>query len=225
MTTASQPRKRGSSPLTDEKVEAYLREHPEFFMTHGSLLEIIRVPHHSGTAISLIERQVSVLREKNARLQEQLAEIIEIACDNDVLNQRLHQLTLVLLASNDADTVLGLLEESLHQYFQVDRVIVCSSPGPSLSGGQPDNPLDSLLKQGEAWCGGVDDTALAQSLFGETVAGIRSFAVTPLDHAGFRGLLVLGSRDPDRFKPGMGLLYLRILGEIVAARLSALLSQ
>ncbi len=235
MTTSAQPRKRRASGITDEKVESYLRENPDFFVAHHELLEIIRVPHIAGNTVSLIERQLSVLREKNSKLQAQLTEIIEIARDNDALNKRLHQLTLSLLGTRDAETAMCVLEKSLHQYFQVDRVVVCCFNDRSETGATPSgfsfirddatSPFEALLKRGEAWCGGVNDTAFAQHLFGNDEGEVRSFAVTPLDHADFRGLLVLGSYDAARFRPGMGLLYLRILGEIVAARLATLFQE
>jgi uncharacterized protein YigA (DUF484 family) len=233
MTTSAQPRKRRTPGVTREKVECYLRENPDFFVDHCELLEVIRIPHNTtGNTVSLIERQLSVLREKSNKLQSQLTEIIEIARDNDALNKRLHQLTLSLLSTNDAETAMCVLEKSLHQYFQVDRVIVCCFSNhaeiqkmPSgFSFMQPDasHPFEVLLKQGEAWCGEVNDASLTQNLFGNDDGKVRSFAVTPLDQPDFRGLLVLGSYDAARFRPGMGLLYLRILGEIVAARLAAL---
>jgi len=35
-----------------------------------------------------------------------------------------------------------------------------------------------------------------------------------------RGLLAIGAREPNRFYPGMGTLFLRMMGEALAAALS-----
>lgn len=231
MTTSSTSQKRKSPTLSAQKIETYLREHPEFFVEHAELLEVIRVPHIAGHTVSLVERQLAVLREKNYSLQAQLTELIEIARDNDLLNQRLHQLTLALLGANDPGQVLKALETGLHQHFQVDRVAArcfrkCSNPAwAGLWVDRNDerlNPFADALGRGEPWCGIVDDSIQTEVLFGADADEIRSFAITPLDYAGVQGLLILGCRDVERFRPGMGLLFLRTLGEIVAARLAAL---
>ncbi|MGI9213041.1 MAG: DUF484 family protein [Methylococcaceae bacterium] len=228
-TSTTPPRKRRAPSLTAEKVEAYLRENPDFFVSHADVLEYIRVPHDSGTSISLVERQLGVLREKNARLQAQMAELIDIARDNDALNQRLHKLTLSLLGARDPVAVLSALEEGLRKDFQVDRVVVrCFSRCPeALLAGMPENVAEdgallfaNLLNRGEAWCASIHDTAQTRYLFGDGINEIHSFAVTAIEHAGLQGVLALGSFKSEHFKPGMGLLYLRILGEVVAARLA-----
>lgn len=229
-TSTTPPRKRRAPSLTAEKVEAYLRENPEFFVSHADVLEYIRVPHNSGTSISLVERQLGVLREKNARLQAQMEELIDIARDNDGLNQRLHKLTLSLLEARDPVAVLSALEEGLRKDFQVDRVVVrCFNRCPeALAAAMPEDMTEdgallfaNLLSRGEAWCAGIQDTPQTRYLFGTGINEIHSFAVTALDYAGLRGVLAMGSVKPEHFRPGMGLLYLRILGEVVAARLAA----
>lgn len=229
-TSTTTPRRRGPAALNAQKVETYLREHPEFFIEHTDLLEIIRIPHITGKAISLIERQVSVLREKNSALQAQMADLIEIARENDVLTRRVHQLTLALLGAHDPESPLKALETGLYQHFQIDRVAVrcfrnCNDPVlSSLWLEREDERLNAYrecMDQADPWCGPCNEAGSLEFLFGDD-ADIRSFALIPLNNPGFQGLLALGSHDADRFTPGMGVLFLRILGEMVAARLAAL---
>ncbi|MFY8135437.1 MAG: DUF484 family protein, partial [Aquimonas sp.] len=54
-------------------------------------------------------------------------------------------------------------------------------------------------------------------LFGAQAAQVQSCALIPLPA---RGLLAIGSREPNRFYPGMGTLFLRMMGEALAAALS-----
>jgi uncharacterized protein YigA (DUF484 family) len=217
--------------MTAVGVEEYLRRHPDFFEDHLELLETLRVPHPTGPAVSLIVRQVQQLRDKNRRLQMQLNEMLQIARDNDTLHQRLHQLALALLDATQLEDALAGLEWGLHEYFQTDFVAVRivapaietavadlylspASPGAEL--------VAAVLESGKPLCAKpeTDQTAL---LFGTHAEHVASCALVPLQHAGLKGLLAIGSRDPDRFTPGMGFLFLTQMGEILSARLAALL--
>ena len=53
--------------LDEDSVAAYLSEHPEFFNKQEDLLAKLRIPHKSGGAISLLERQVSLLRRQQGK--------------------------------------------------------------------------------------------------------------------------------------------------------------
>lgn len=217
--------------ITAAGVEDYLRRHPEFFERHLDLLEDLQVPHPCGDAVSLVTRQMGLLREKNRRLQEQLDDILEIARDNDVLYQRLHQLCLALLKAKTVREVLAGLEASLRQHFQAEFVTVrladakvggcaadlCIAPG---SGGS--RLLAAALKAGKPHCGKPDPDRAAL-LFGVHAPEVLSYALVPLEYEELRGLLAIGSRKAGRFQPGMGILFLSQLGEILAARLAALL--
>jgi len=48
--------------LSADQVASYLKKHPDFFINRDSLLAEITLPHESGQAISLLERQVKILR-------------------------------------------------------------------------------------------------------------------------------------------------------------------
>lgn len=225
------PKKRNSeSGVTAAEVEAFLYQHPDFFEDHLDLLETLKIPHPSGEAVSLVTRQIALLREKNHRLQDQINDIVHIARDNDTLHQRIHQLTLALLSATGLEDALAGLEWALHQYFQTDFVAVriadpnLSSPIANLwmTPGSGGSELFAVaLDSGQPQCG-KPDPVQAEYLFGDRAAEIASYALVPLQHAGLRGLLAIGSQDAKRFQPGMGLLFLSQLGEILAARLAAL---
>ncbi|MGZ8248824.1 DUF484 family protein [Methylomagnum sp.] len=218
------------SGVTMAEVEAFLYQHPGFFEEHLDLLEILKIPHPCGEAVSLVSRQVALLRDRNDRLQEQINDIVHIARDNDTLHQRIHQLTLTLLSATGLEDALAGLEWALHQYFQTDFVAVriadpnVSSPIANLCmapGGGGSELFATALDSGQPHCG-KPDPVQAEFLFGERAPEIASYALVPLQHAGLRGLLAIGSHDARRFQPGMGLLFLTQMGEILAARLAAL---
>jgi uncharacterized protein YigA (DUF484 family) len=225
------PKRSPKSTLAAEDVAEYLGTHPRFFEHHLDLLETLEVPHRSGAAVSLVARQIEVLRDKNRFLDIQLNDIVQIARENDILYQRIHQLTLTLLAARGLEDALAGLEWGLSEYFQIDFVAVrITEPvivGPIANLHLPaDSPQLALFGEvvdtGKARCG-IPEPEQAAALFGELAGEVASLALVPLQYAGLRGLLAIGSRDADRFQTGMGALFLTQLGEILSARLAAML--
>ena len=99
--------------LSEQAVHDFLAAHPDFFERHSTLLSSLNLPHASGGAISLVERQVSVLRQKELKLERKLRELIEVARQNDVLSAKIHELTLHLLSANDLPGTIAAIEEAL----------------------------------------------------------------------------------------------------------------
>ncbi len=214
------------------EVADYLRRHPRFFAKHLDLLEVLEVPHPCGSAVSLVARQIDLLRERTRRLETQLNDIVQIARDNDILHQRIHQLTLALLAARSLEDALACLEWGFTEYFQTDFVAVriadplLATPIANLrwvpaAGSQ--ESMAEALETGRPVCGQPNPEE-ARLLFGAVAGEVASQALIPLRQAGLRGVLAIGSRDPQRFLPGMGAVFLHQLGEIIAARLAVLVS-
>lgn len=223
----------GEDELTESQVADYLWRHPDFFRDQLALLEILNVPHPCGGAVSLVARQIGLLREQNRKQQAQLNDILRVARENDALFSRFHQLTLALLDAASVDDMLAGLKWSLHEGFQADFVAVRifrsiahpavgdlhSMPSPAVS-----ILLEPLLASCEPMCG-TPPEPLLEFLFGPDAPDVLSCALVPLCHAGLKGLLAIGSRDCERFSPDMGNLFLVQMGEVVAARLVALIDR
>lgn len=215
---------------TDAQVADYLERHPDFFHHHLALLEVLQVPHPCGEAVSLVARQIDLLRQRNHDLRAQFSELLAVARENDALFARLHRLTLALLEANTLDDVLAGLEWSLREGFRADFVAVrifrprlytavgnlCLAPEPALG-----VFLEPLLKTCEPTCG-RPPLPLLEFLFGQDAAEVRSCALVPLCYAGLKGVLAIGGRSEKRFRPDMGCLFLTRMGEIIAARLVSL---
>ena len=118
MTTTSQPT--ALSPLSHEDVEAFLRDHPDFFMSRDALLSELNLPHESGSAISLVERQVSVLRERSRDLRKRLGQLLDTARENDRLFHKTQELVLQLLEAQDLDEACTTVQSTLRDAYQVD---------------------------------------------------------------------------------------------------------
>ncbi|MCP4041916.1 MAG: DUF484 family protein, partial [Gammaproteobacteria bacterium] len=206
----------------------YLQNHPDFLMAHPELLGQLELSHSCGDAVSLIEHQVAVLKDHNRQLRQKLQGLIDNARENEKLNQRLHRLTLELLVCEDIDQVFTVLYDSLREDFSADKVVLRIFAALQAEGDfgmvefvDPEvwerELFSSLLRSSRPVCGRLQQEQ-SQFLFGAESESINSGLLLPLgDIAGF-GVLAIGSKDPRRFHPGMGTVFIRNLGE-VAARL------
>ena len=201
--------------ITEDQVVEYLRTHPEFFENRDALLEHLRLPHHVSGAVSLIERQVRVLRTKNHQLERKFLSLVKAAKANETLSSRMHQLATALISATNLDEVISTAEETLTQAFKADKALV------RLISEQTAEQSNELFKDAydshRPVCGTL--TAKQQEfLFGDDVKQIQSAVFVALSqHDQAVGYLALGSHDANRFHAGMGTLFLGYLGELVTA--------
>src|SRR6185503_3327158 len=102
----------------EETIARYLQHNADFFERHQPLLARLRLPHaRTGSTISLVERQVEVLREKQTSLEQKLAEFVRVAHANDALSDKVHRFTRRLLRARTREAVLEQVEASLREDF------------------------------------------------------------------------------------------------------------
>jgi len=219
--------------LTDAQVELYLRQHPEFFNGHLWLLEQLSLPHPSGNAVSLISKQLELIRGRHHEVENQLTELIEIARENDASMGKMHKLTLALLDAGNLLELIRNLNRVLLEQFLMDFValrIVAENPGKDEADifvprdSDVLKPFDQQLSSNKPVCGMLA-LAQAKTLFGNNALAVRSAAIVPMAFEQLEGLLVVGSREANRFHPNMGALFLTQIGELLATRLISLLQQ
>jgi hypothetical protein len=218
--------------VSEESIAEYLASHPDFFERHLTLLSGLRLPHRTtGGAISLVERQVDVLRQRNIALETKLRELVEVARTNDRLGGRIHSLALLLMRSRSREEVIDILDEQLREGFSVDQAaLVLFDSVPGLVQGHSQfvrvvhredpaiGPFKSFLQNSSPRCTRVRD-AQREFLFGPG-AEIQSMALVPLGPRSEFGFLAIGSRDPDHFQPSKSIDFLARLGELTACALS-----
>lgn len=216
----------------EESVARYLQHNPDFFERHQPLLARLRLPHvRSGSTISLVERQVEVLREKHASLEQKLTDFVQVARANDAIADRMHRFTRRLLRAGSRDRALQNIEAGLRQDFDsFNSVLLLIGSEPTnvderfLRMLPQDDPrlksFDTLFASGKPRCGQVRDSQ-RELLFGSEANDIGSVALVPLGDKGSLGLLALGSNDRDRFHPGMSTEFLARLAELVSDALTA----
>lgn len=227
-----------SGLLAEEQIADYLLGHPEFFERHAGVLARLRLPHQRGSAaISLVERQVLVLRDKQAMLEKKLHELIENGRANDVIVDRMHRLTRRLLRARDMGAVIAALETSLREDFGASRWLLVATD-PSLAAlaqlqsahvrfvprGTPELKIfETFFESARPRSGQIRDTQ-REYLFGGEGSQVGSTVLIPLgEHAGL-GLLAIASHDTERYLPTMSTDFLVRIGEIVSEAVSARLA-
>lgn len=203
----------GSDSLTEEQIEQYLSLNPRFFVGKDRLLKHMRLPHASGKAISLLERQNELLRTETAQLQERLQALTNNARDNDRLFMNLRALVLDLISANDHEAMVQALQHHLCTHFNVDEFRLITASNPSIPNEQVMPDIKILRSQPKAVCGNLDEPQI-KTLLGEKAVS-QSLAVASIHYQGFVGLLVLGSKDANYFRNSMDTLFLNYLADIV----------
>ena len=213
----------------EDGIADYLQAHPDFFERYTGLLATLQLPHSTGgAAISLVERQVAVLRQQNQNLEQKLGDLVEVARGNDVLAEKIHSLALLLFSANGRDDVVDVLERQLLVAFGADQAMLvlfddtgkaADYDGRFLRQIKRDDaalgPFKTFLKASTARCGTVRDTQ-RDFLFGTDNIEIGSVALIPLGSKSDLGFLAIGSRSADHFHPGKSIDFLTRLGELVA---------
>ena len=218
-----------STVVSEKDVADYLNEHPNFFNVHPETLALVEVAHQTPGAVSLIERQVAVLRQQNKQLRGRIKELAEIARDNDTLIAKLHRLSMELIKCTSLDNYIEVLVQGLEENFAADaasvRLIadVAAGSRAELVGRTATgwNLFESILARRKPVCGRFNAQQL-EFLFGSRAELIKSVAVVPIADMQSLGLIVVGSADPERFRAGMSTAYLCYLGEMAYAVLQRL---
>lgn len=212
-----------ADPLDPEQIAAYLQQHPDFFVARQELLGDLFLPHESGPAVSLVERQVSILRERNMDMRHRLSKLLDNARDNDKLFDKTKRLVLTLLEGQDFADIIDALHYCFDREFgihftsmivfgNIDRVP--SSQARVVTLAEARDHLGTLLKNNRAMCGTLGKKELA-FIFGKHADEIGSVATVPLIHGATFGLLAIGNRDPQYYRSSMGTLFLGYIAEVL----------
>lgn len=219
--------------LSDEAVRDYLEANPDFFERHSALLSSLSVPHGSGEAVSLVERQVTMLRQKEIKMQRQLKELVDVARANDILAAKIHELGLQLLGATDLGMTVSSIETGMRSGFGADQSILVLFAEPEMfedidagrffravpRGSDELKPFETFLEGNGPRCGQVRDSQRS-FLFHDDSDEIGSVALVPLGENADIGFLAIGSADADRFHPGMSIDFLARVGDLVSGALA-----
>ncbi|MGI9278504.1 MAG: DUF484 family protein [Endozoicomonas sp.] len=226
-----------AASITADQVVQYLKSHPDFFMNQDELLLDLKIPHERGVAISLVERQLQLLRDHNLELRRRLGKLVDVARDNDRLFEQTRKLVLGLLESQDLEQATETLKDGLEQDFEVDfhsLILFTRQPANLTIREEDPDTADEILgdllsgfrdKQSSGQkviCGRMKSREL-EFLFPDNHGEIGSVALAPLNFPDNVGVLALGSRDENHFRASMGSLFIGYLSDVTSRVISRLL--
>lgn len=211
------------SAVTAEQVAQYLQENPEFFINRDNLLAEITLPHESGKAISLLERQVKILRERGIESRRTLNSLMENAEYNDQLFSVTRTLILALLVEKDVAQITSATEANLNTQPGIDASSVIIFAAEDLhdvenarieSSDFLQDEFPTLLRDRKTICKNVKRET-AKFLFPHRGSGIRSVALCPIGRERMLGVLAIGNKAQDYFNADLDTLFLDFIGEVL----------
>ena len=216
--------------MKSEEIAQYLQDHPQFFEEHAELMSHMVIPHpHGGRTISITERQMLSLRDKNKQLEVKMNELLQFGEENDSISEKMHRLGVAMIAAASFQSVLHTLYFHLRDDFPIPHVALRLWNRPDNADELPEFTEVSAELQafaetlGQPYCGSTSGFETS-SWFGEASKQVRSQALIAMRNGGGTiGMIALGSEDAQRFYAGMGTLYLERLGEMASAALARVL--
>lgn len=210
----------------EHEMVRYLRDHPAFFEEHQDVLAGMILSHESGSAVSLIERQVQILREQKDEQKRKLQSLINAAQNNEKLNNNVNRLILALLDASSLNDVLSITEQRIRADFEADAIVikllasgdeVLKEHAELTAWQQPALVIgEKVMTAREPMCGSFNSEQM-QALFDD--ADIQSAGIVPLvknkNSKNCYGIIAIGSYDPQRFRADMGTLFLSLLGQVL----------
>lgn len=208
--------------LSAEAVALWLEQQPDFFASRSSLLSTLDLAHNQQGASSLIEKQVQVLRNQKATLENKLFDLIAIAKDNELLSQQVHNMALVLLSADGLDTVIDAARNELIYALEPDELSVkvftrsaTDTENYFVNPREISRLFSSAFRTKRCLCGDLNKVQ-NRFLFKDNAATIKSSIFIPLFEQHPIGYIAMGSRDVKRFSTSMGTHFLDRLGETLS---------
>lgn len=231
MAEVSAPKETGAAKLNERELVAYLKAHPDFLARHPDLLESIELKHRAGSAVSLIEKQVEMLRAKNQRLEDRLERLLEAARDNERRQDHVHRLARTLIRAPSLASVAAGLVKCMREDFDIDESLIGISAShykrhdidgvvPVENEGKLARAFENFFRTRLIECGPIAPEK-AKLLFPKATQPILSAAIVPLEKEKALGFVALGSREAERFQPRQGRMFLELTAELLAAAIRA----
>jgi uncharacterized protein YigA (DUF484 family) len=207
--------------LTDADVIQYLRDNPDFFSAKDDVLSELRIPHNSGQATSLIERQLAVYRERNVELRQRLTDLLENARRNDKLFGKTKRLVVALIDAKNWIDIEVALDDSLRQDFKVDHWSLLyfteeqlEYPLRSINDKDKQREIHRLFKGHRAFCGRLTDETM-DLLLDKHHSSAESIAAAQIRNGKQTGVLSVASDDPKFYRSSMDTLFLDYIADVL----------
>lgn len=207
----------------EDMVRAFLSDNPTFLADNPDILELLDLPHNSGKAISLVERQVGVMRDRNREMRGRLDNILTVANDNDLLFEKTKRLVLNLLEAENLTDMVSVIYDSLGNDFEIsffslilldDHKTQLRTEARLVTIEEANEGIGAVLNANNVVCGVLREEEM-MFLFGDKGSQVGSVAAAPLRSDDLYGILALGSTDANFYKSTTGTLFLDYIADVL----------
>lgn len=214
---------------SEAQVAAYLLKHSDFFLKQEEVLAELTLPHKSGKAISLLERQVAILRNRGIDARKKLGTLLDNASTNDHLFDATRNLVLALLKAEQVGEVINIVQDQLSDYANIDvcEIFVVEDMDYKLpdsiharSAQQLKQDFDDLYRLKRTHCGALGADKIA-SVFSSSASHIKSTALCPaIYNDEILAVIALGNNNDNYFNANLDTLFLDFIGQVLGATLN-----
>ena len=212
------------NPAEQELVRDYLTKNPDFFEQNSDIFEVINISHDSGKAISLVERQIGIMRERNSEMITQIDQMQAAAKENALLMEKTNRLVLNLVQANDLNSLGKALTVSLKSDFSTEffsLTLINKDPAVTknavnfVSENEAKSIIGNILSAKKAICGKRKHEEISL-LFGNQAEEIGSVLALPLRTTNTFGVLALGHSDPEFYTKEIGTVFIDYIGDLLS---------
>ena len=212
------------NPAEQELVRDYLTKNPDFFEQNSDIFEVINISHDSGKAISLVERQIGIMRERNSEMITQIDQMQAAAKENALLMEKTNRLVLNLVQANDLNSLGKALTVSLKSDFSTEffsLTLINKDPAVTknavnfVSENEAKSIIGNILSAKKAICGKRKHEEISL-LFGNQAEAIGSVLALPLRTTNTFGVLALGHSDPEFYTKEIGTVFIDYIGDLLS---------
>lgn len=207
--------------VSADDVESFLMRHPDFFEDRKELLEALEIPHGGAGSVSLVERQVTVLRERNIAMRSHLAELTHNAETSEAILEASQRMILAVLQSSNVTDLGATIEAGLTDFFGVEYAshVWLSCAAESLGDvvaceTDRQTTIETLLRRQRAYCGVFRADEMSAMFPGCATEGSAAIAPLHINEA-LIGAIGVGSSDVHRYDSSVGTLFLEHLAQII----------
>lgn len=219
--------KQPESLVDEQQVIDFLIANPDFFIPNAYLLTDMNIRHETGAAVSLVERQIALLRGRNAHFENKLNEMVDAVHDNQRLNISLQRLAINLFMVDGLDDIIATIDDEIRNNLNIDffsirlitddiDLIAQQAERYIYVGDERLEDFRATIDEKRTQCGRFT-TEQARLFFESDLEKLGSGAVVPIADADTYGMIGLGSRDEQHYHPGMGTDFLQQLSNLVSA--------
>ena len=204
-----------------KQVEEFLVLNPDFLSSNSHILDSIEIVHKTGGAVSLIQKQVEVLRKNYESTSGNLLELLEIAKTNEGIFEKTKELILDLIVCKNLTDVIATTENSFSNKFQADASkVLFFKENPNLPKGRildakkAHKQIGKKYNASDIFCGPLNDKE--SSFIFDKKAKIVDCVLVPIKNSDCPGVLALGSKSEDTYSKENDSLFLGFIAEALS---------